>query len=799
MRNIAASMINRPVPLPAALINAMNPSRTPNGALIASEDLQRVAFRFTQKNWSSVLESSWKAFLSGQVSDDLGPHIWSSATKPESLNFDNFFYKAQQVAEANPNSLVKFSLQGGVDQSWSNTNDGVQFSALARYNVYDACPWDLRMSLFAWIDLIARPDVLHFATRLAALPSNYGSAVCLELASVMWALVGAKLWDKDKISFGEWVGGIAAPLYAWEVLWDLIRRGIQQGIDLNKFSGLTCAWKSETEFECQRPMNGLREIRMLDDYLVFRGDLQVPTSGRAELAVSASEFKSILPVDAFSCDSDFPAEVSRLRARPSSWLRASATIELKNQGQLPLFLYQASLLDDGSGMFSVQQEPAFNGFRLTIVFAQNVSALARRTFFLNPYPCKVLVLTSGGARIVTLAPPVEPSTAELDKIIEGAATLAKARCKALTVPRDRSFKLDLLSDPDPRDILRLWEIHLVGLELGTVVQLQDGKGNVLDERTASYGGSLDLFGLSNERSLMMRHTGAPVVANIPGKLMGLRQGTLLPQIIFSPGFRAQRVDMVNTRRGEILVVSGAEQVALYDISTPSSPRLMASDSLGARWNWRLESGELVFDAQSGTYDLADAFLVPRERSHQLECGNSKVIRHGGTEYRLTRAGIQIRNSRNCPEESLCVREATDLVSCANHLVVATPVGLLVFQYGADSPVGTFGLPKPQFLGGTSILPRDQLIVRSGDRTVILDFRSPSEPKVVADFKETPAWMSLAIGERAAARICENGVCVEVLARGATTEWTGSVGVNKPSGNHCRNDCSERGRGTASAN
>lgn len=257
----------------------------------------------------------------------------------------------------------------------------------------------------------------------------------------------------------------------------------------------------------------LTGLNALDDGFAMAGTMRSSDLSPSAIRAIIREFKFRAPE--ISCSTASIALVAAFRENPAgaNVLHAEAVVD--NQGTTPIFLCGWTVSNDGLGAFPraairVDAGPA------AISFTLNMPTPPAGYFQLpKPYPCDLLVTTTGGTRLLRIQPPPKITQADLNKL--AAELLVKVgNCKKLMNPWFEQYKPGWgLSDAHIESPLdHLWQVTITGLDAGQSMSLVNSSKRELVRATAQTGAPLRMSALvapsaKNELTVVRRGAGNP--------------------------------------------------------------------------------------------------------------------------------------------------------------------------------------------------------------------------------------------------------------------------------------------------
>jgi len=195
-------------------------------------------------------------------------------------------------------------------------------------------------------------------------------------------------------------------------------------------------------------------------------------------------------------------------------LAASAAIQLTREPPRFFYICVVKVQDDPLGVFGrdqVQWEWGHSEIDLAVNFFPPA-------YFSNPYPCRLLIVTNAGMRILSIAPPPQLTPEQIQRF-KDEAERAKLACFVEQDPFYQAFHQynpRWSIDPGPEEIAgHAWQAVIHGLAPGETVQITGSNNQALGIATASSNGIAVVSAL--------------VAPNLQGAELGLQRIESRPQ------------------------------------------------------------------------------------------------------------------------------------------------------------------------------------------------------------------------------------------------------------------------------
>ena len=678
--------------------------------LAADASLMLVAVRLDFAP-SGMSAAAWSEFFTGSIADTLGGREWS-------VLIDKSFIETmvEGIASDILAKVSDFKLSSGPTASWDTTASGtaelgLKFSGEAK----SACSCFgkvIDLDVDVTMDLTLRlkePEVLpntgekvlQVHAKIDVDKSFWESACCVVTAALMWPYVG------DKFVAGE---------LHWSLQILRMIGGVGNLIDAVAMAiGL---------FKADLPLDKLPESsakKLSDDEFIYEMRVLLGESGFGKLTAEEAAGISkglVLRGSIVVAEKTMPvAHVAwpvkfAWKGPCGSGLTLGATVHILNQGQLPLTVCSAEVLNVAN-VFSVKlpswSQGGAGGHAKLEVTAWKATPLQGLST-----ACELLIRTTGGVRFLSI-----PSVAAMSE--QEWASLKGMRdtlCAKMAISYwNGKFPIP---EPDPAIDPTSKVVHVVhaligGLEPGETVSAHYGE-DVLATATAAPDGSAQLSAFLEQTELggrlVLSRTGTPISdAEFERKPRQIDVQHTLLEVAGSIRLRSAATHLSLGQLGgaRMLLVSTEADLRAFDISRPAvlrsqlvaaAPRLRGAISWGqAVLGWG-EEGLLWFDESGVLIGVCSESQLP-----VLD-----VVRYQDYVYALTASSIVVYRS---------VRRAAGQRPRSQPAVVPAPVELeRIAAVDAE--------------GVAMVLAAGHLVLGSKHGLTLYDLTEPAAPKRVRD-------------------------------------------------------------------
>ncbi|MGW4770003.1 hypothetical protein ACWEO2_18390 [Nocardia sp. NPDC004278] len=465
-----------------------------------------IRMEFWDAVWESLTGESaktlpyWQRFYAGVVAQQLQPNEqWAVFVDQSAL-----VYQARALVKDSFTASANTRLRSGPFGSWSNNGGVGRISVKFNGDSIDACRCvtkeiDVNADVTLDIDMsVPRPNTLRQDVWLDVSPNFWDSACCVATATMFWPIVGAEQLKKENINEGEYLLGFL-PFVA------LVGALVQ-------VLGASSKLDPPTDFT-KDDEDGDHLFR--EQPLILGGDpsfgTMTLTSARPVDESQNNEARGLLTAGTVTIRTRrLPtlADIERVEFSWGSGSRCSNTL-----GVHALFDLEATLPGDQALLslcgFEVIDDP-LGVFRKAVTYDRDsgnrhwlrvgvpIHALTE-TYFRNPYPCRIVVRTNGGIRIVSITPPERLSierVREMEKEIQ-IRYVNDCQNPKHKIFEEREWRVD---PPMDKEGAYVWQIDVKGLGAAEHVRIVDSGGKTLGVAIADTDGAALLTALASVKA-----------------------------------------------------------------------------------------------------------------------------------------------------------------------------------------------------------------------------------------------------------------------------------------------------------
>lgn len=585
---------------------------TATADISADVELTRLAIRLELGPVASNAASQWASFLAGSIKPNPNAGAWS-------IFIDGSLLVQTAIAR------IMAALAGPIDDDTFDLESGPSGTFLTAFpagpgvsltfsgEAVDACVcfWDeidLDVDVTVLITFsMPAPNSLKMTLAIDWDLNDFELVCCAFTAGIFWGFIGTNLLKEEKINWEEFLAGLVGlPVVFSAVMTqsqDQVGEFIDLGDDWEEIGDTKKKYSLTTDVNLPNAGLGamtLTHIVGIDNGLALSGTLgPIVSLKNTELSATTGEWS--WKVD------DLCASNPKLQAGFN--INFSQTGGFTSTAA-PLDVCRAEILpaSDPLSQFQAHLEVSNFSLRLSIPLAQLLTEYSAA-----PYPAQLILVTNGGVRIFTI-PPIPILTQEqIQTTMHQVELMAPANCKEWTLSdafwEGAQFHPAWMIDPPPdRELTRLWQIVVTGLNAGQRVRMVSPDGTLLATAGAGHmeGAAqlsaltsqaegaigIQIEGLEEQRQQLARRrglrqqiessTGEPVrhelVRRVTRKIT-IRQSHLFAtaRIRVEDDFGSAAVGALGGR-SMLAIVSGA-RVLVWDIGNCHAPRIVRIEHL----------------------------------------------------------------------------------------------------------------------------------------------------------------------------------------------------------------------------
>jgi hypothetical protein len=703
----------------------------------------------------------WQAFFQGDIASRLQQAGFAIFVGGPVL--ENVF--ANQIS-AGLSGSDKFDLVSGVGCSYSVDGSAAKLQSKFSGNV-DApiCT--------VWADLTVDGHFLVSQANTITVDVNVGVQLSTSACQITAAFLGAAL---------GLLGNFVVPLSGLLVLPIL---GAMTGVAAvlivasNQGGGLPvpdCNQVSDTHLVCTRtvpltktPLGQLSfdTMSVFDDGVSLQGKLVAVPVGAPKLKIEPDpQFHFLPPI--ISCGEFSKQQLDDFKKNPKAHVSLSASVNIIADSIVPIYLLDAHVINDPLDVFTEGLVVLGNQAPLSLSVDVGYPGDA---YFQSPYPCEILVSTTGGERLVAFPPPPVLTQDEIDRL---SSQLDEQIGKCFEQVNNwfggGVFNPQWLVDPGPGDrvVDHYYDFVVNGLAGGQLVTVFGGAQQMLVSGVAFGGESLHVDALvapgTKEIGLVRNKAGSPggdvagAFKSIAGAIEGSNKKT-------APGVGVTEQLIVHTATIPLLAaclrltaaysdgvpcafVVLPDRILAFDLSVPSTPVVrLAAPIPGLRGVTTNQAGLVAF-GDGGFYSVDSRGVQPAT----CGCGGDSsvlgAVGAGNVIYAITDAGLELFSPRFSRLSTIQLDDASGPVARAgNKLVAADDDGLAVFSIVHPKRLertegfkmsGVRDLVTPPGGAGKTLLA-----IANDGTSKLVDFSRGDDPKAVADYPQLPWYVGSA--------------------------------------------------------
>jgi hypothetical protein len=374
-------------------------------------------------------------------------------------------------------------------------------------------------------------------------------------------------------------------------------------------------------------------------------------------------------------------QVQNWQNKINSYIFAYCEIDYSNDGQEPLNVCSVTV---GYDKYNVFTSGMIND---SAIFVQTVSLNdIPQDYWNNPYPCQLLIQSNGGARYLTLPPPIKPDQKELDAL-DAQAEAGAGNCYHFysTFWDYAIFNPTWTPDPPPDGVIQhIWEGSIEGLGPGEQVSVTYGGNQIVGSTRSNQGYAVfsasvtpvltgPEIGLQRVASEDAAHLNGASVSN--DRRITIKQTNLVQQSVIELGGRCiQFIAGAFKWSGSIIFVT-SYGIQVFDImrTAPIMTYQIMKTGINGITRWR--NGYLTWSDVGIELLSANLTYVPKQSYCCQDDSIIDVTKFGNYLHVLSRDLLNIYNSGFKKVRSMRVENASHISVVNSTLVVNNKEGL----------------------------------------------------------------------------------------------------------------------------
>jgi len=556
-----------------------------------------------------------------------------------------------------------------------------------------------------------------------------------------------------------------------------------------------CNQESDTHLVCTRtipviatPLGklDLKSMAGLDDGIIMQGSLLAIPVGAPKMRIKSDvQFSLIPPV--ISCGELSGREGKDFENNPKAFVNIEAGINITADSLAPIYLLDAHVVNDPLGIFANPLGIVGNQTPISIDISAGYPSDA---YFQAPYPCQVLISTTGGERLISILPPAQLTQPDIDRM-SAQLNGQIGKCEELVNNwfGGGIFNPQWTVDPGPGDRIvdHYYEVAVNGLGEGEVANLVDISNQVLISSVAtanqsmrmstviapSAGNEIGLLRVSQTQDVAgaighLVHSVGAIADSKRGKTVkgiGVTERLLVRTATITLPSPAQRIAAAFVGGVPCVLSIAGDRLMGFDLSNPALPTTLMSLSVPGLRGVIAQGGGSIAFGEAGFF-LADLQGVrPATCGCMGEIAVLGAVVGTGVIYAITDSGLDVFSARFARLQTISSEGLGPLARTGDKLVVACAKGLEVFSIAdakhPDRKEGTnlegiVDLVKPFGDAGKSLLA-----VRQTGPSKLFDFSHGDDPKPVADYPQPPWYVGAARIGNLLLKLDKGGAAIQV--------------------------------------
>jgi hypothetical protein len=747
-----------------------------NTGMAVSADMQRLAFRQELGEGMEGDPAIWQTFYSGAFDDrlldssgaDAAMGVFESAPLLEDVLSSTISEGLSESEQKHAGDSVQFHLVTGVSTTYA-VNSGVptlttQFSGNLDTSLCSAFTQVTVVSALS----VNHPNVITSDTNFSW---NTDTTACTVVAGALGSVLGLAVnivfpgasLVFDPIFFA--VAGMAAVMVAKNVVTP----------SLPTSSG--CTSVSDTHMVCNNGLSvsnsplgklSLNSLEAQDDGISILSDFGPIPVGAPVIAISQDANFAWQP-PSISCGRISGNEATDFLRDPQAYVSLGATASVTAQTLAPISLISATVINDPLNVFGPNL--AVVGSQAPIQISLSLGYPGDK-YFANPYPCEILVQTTGGVRLIEIPPP----PALNQEIIEGLAAVIAGEmlfCQKLVDQWWNTFhRYNPQWSVDPwigdSAVEHGYEVEISGLQPGEKATLVGAGNQVLQTGIASTGTSLRLSAVvtpagTNEIGILRGEAGATgaqqvqavgaenvELAVIPSKRgIAVKEQLIVQVAVIRLIEPVESVAAAYIQGSPHAIVVTGNGVLAFDLANPEVPVNRALWTvLGVRGV--LAQGQSLLAYGDDGMAWLDGSGV---NAQDCDCGCAEqpvfysMVAARGHLYAATSRGLEVFSPRLRRRTVIPLDGACCVAQTGNTLVVGGKSGLTMFHLNDPSQPERGKHHSAANVANLVVPPgsssRELLVVFDRGASQLLDFSAHGQPRLAGTLPVVPWYVGSA--------------------------------------------------------
>ena len=728
------------------------PLKVVNAGIALHANGERVAIRLDTHPNPPTPASSWSVFYAGNFSMLGSGQDWAVLVPSEIL----VTKMPQFVSEGLVGQEDKFSLQSGPDAAWVAGDPAATVTLSGE--VIDACiDIDVNVDVTLGVTFSAQPPTnidpagrLRITVTIEWDQDNTETFGCALVTATFWPIVGAVILSEEKIDWWHYIVGFGFGPAAF--FFSLI--GYLSSDELASFIPPFPGWLevSDTERYMELPfpdsLGGLAGGIKLTNAeahtagLLLSGAIATPAPALQDLQAQVTGFGSWVLQN--PCNQPNYQVTAHIKLGP---------ITAPSAPLVPIHVCYWTVVDDDLGQYSDWERVSELDFKFTVKlplkpgFNYIDPDVATRPGVTVAYPLKVLILTSDGARFITIPPPPPPPEPIEDPLEQIALQLWQViHCTRYASIWDELHTLNpewLIDPPPEQEVAQLWAVTVNGMPEGDAFVLRDARGLELVTAFADARGFAHATAFAEQKGvgITIAKAGLAPAPNqmqtrslemsaskaAPKQSLAIKQTLLVRAATIPLSGALERLSFVHFRGAPTIFLRTSAGPAAYGLAQAERPQRLA-----------LRNG-------SRAWETAPAWLT-RVFASSPPCDNAAtvrdVIRRAQRIYLVRDRAVEVIDERGCLLGELSVSHGNSIAEVGDLIVVGTASGLAIVEpdaAGARHPVNTIAFDASRGVVSAKLAhARRAVYVRAlGLGGSVIDLRDPVHPVELARYRRRP--------------------------------------------------------------
>jgi len=376
------------------------------------------------------------------------------------------------------------------------------------------------------------------------------------------------------------------------------------------------------------------------------------------------------------------------------------------------------------------------------------------------YPCRLLIQTSVGTRMMTLPAMEQADGADVKSLTLNAWAQRVSECKAKSKPYNPKWKID------PADFFHErhhWHVMVAGLRPGEQVSLKDKQRRVVSVIQADHRGTAQLRAFllpdAYDGQLSFRRTSVPAPVRLLQTInqdsdvdlnasenyirIDVKQTQFLLQSEIETGEPFVASASITLGNRHVLLVVQPSSVTAYDISHPQQPMVVAHSALRGMSGALSTGSHILVWGNEGIVVLEINLELGEIRTDKLsEAPTVGMTSVGQQVFILSRDEVDVWDKDRHRKHLLKAPETRFLAATHTHLLIGSDSSVKIYQtLGHECPklIGEHDIEGLSRIVASEMIGEDHhFILKGSSRSELIDVSNPEQRLVIlSEYHDLP--------------------------------------------------------------